>query len=202
MFQNKLKINDSIELANEEERRTKIRAIQLFDSTCLKQETIGTFQSLAMIHKYLFEELYEFAGKLRNDDFISGGYHFAASEELSHHLQEIDTMPQNDFPTIIRKFIEMNTARPFACGNGRSIRLWLNFILKAELGLVIDWSKVDTDDYVFVMQRSSERSGDVERLLKEALSDKVADKDMYGKGIDASYNYDGFYMYKSSELAK
>lgn len=202
ILKNKLGINDNIELAKEEERITKLKAIELFESGKLNLFEIGTFEGLAQIHKYLFDEVYEFAGKLRLENISKNNFRFASAMYLEEALNQIDKMPQSNFDEIIEKYIEMNIAHPFREGNGRSTRIWLDMILKKELGEVIDWSKVNKEDYLLAMERSPIKNIEIKFILKEALTDKVDDRDVYMKGIDASYNYEGYNVYKSEDLKK
>ena len=191
VLKNKLGINNQIELAKAEERATKIKAIRLFETGELNSFEVGTFAGLAQIHKYLFEDVYEFAGKIRTENISKSNFRFASAMYLEEALEKIDEMPQSNFDEIIEKYIEMNIAHPFREGNGRSTRIWLDMILKKEIGKVIDWSKVDKEDYLLAMERSPIKNIEIKFLLKNALTDKVKDREVYMKGIDASYNYEG-----------
>lgn len=200
MLKNKLGIEDKIELAKAEEKITKIKAIKLFETGDLNSFEIGTFKGLSQIHKYLFEDVYEFAGKMRTENISKSNFRFASAMYLKEALEQIDKMPQSSFDEIIEKYVEMNIAHPFREGNGRSTRIWLDMILKKEIGRVIDWSKVDKEDYLLAMERSPIKNTEIKILLKEALTDKINDREVYMKGIDASYNYEGYSVYKSEEL--
>ena len=200
MLNNKLGINNPIELADIEERVTKKKAIQLFESGKLESFEIGTFKGLAQIHKYLFEEIYDFAGKIRKENISKSNFRFASAMYLEEALEKIDKMPQSNFDEIIDKYIEMNIAHPFREGNGRSTRIWLDMILKNEIGKVIDWSKVDKEDYLLAMERSPIKDTEIKILLKQALTDKINDREVYMKGIDASYSYEGYSIYKIEDL--
>lgn len=200
LLENKLGIKDYIELAKVEEKITKIRAIKLFETGKLEEIEVGTFKGLAKIHKYLFDEIYEFAGKIRNANISKGNFRFASVMYLKDALKQIDKMPQSNFDEIIEKYIEMNVAHPFREGNGRSTRIWLDAILKKEIGRVVDWSKVNKEDYLLAMERSPIKNTEIKWLLKEALTDKIDDREVYMKGIDASYNYEGYTLYKTEEL--
>ena len=200
ILENKLGIEDSLELAREEERITKIKALELFEMGKLNSFEIGTFAGLAQIHKYLFEDIYEFAGKVRVDNISKSNFRFASAMYLEEALKQIDKMPQSNFDEIIEKYIEMNIAHPFREGNGRSTRIWLDMILKKEIGKVIDWSKVNKEDYLLAMERSPIKNIEIKFLLKEALTDKIDDREVYMKGIDASYNYEGYSLFSIEEL--
>lgn len=202
MLENKLGITSSMELAKEEERITKLKALKLFESNKLEKIEIGTFKGLAEIHKFLFEDIYEFAGKIRKENISKNNFRFASAMYLKEALEKIDKMPQTTFDEIIEKYIEMNVAHPFREGNGRSTRIWLDMILKKELNVVIDWSKIDKQDYLLAMERSPIKNTEIKYLLKEALTDKVNDREVYMKGIDASYNYEGYSVYKLKDLRK
>jgi len=202
MLDNKLKINSDIELAKEEERITKLKAIKLFDTNKREEFEVGSFKGLSNIHKYLFSDIYDFAGKIRDVNLAKGNFRFATSIYLENALNEIDNMPQDNYDNIIKKYVEMNIAHPFREGNGRSTRIWLDMILKKELGKVVDWSKVNKEEYLLAMERSPVKSAEINILLKNALTDKINDRDVYMKGIDASYNYEGYNSYKLNELDK
>ena len=200
MLNNKLNIFNEVELAKEEERITKLKAIQLFDTKKIDEFEVGTFKGLAMIHKYLFEDIYDFAGKVRDENIAKGNFRFASVLYLNDILNKIDLMPQSNFEEIINKYIEMNIAHPFREGNGRSTRIWLDMILKKELSCVIDWSKVNKEDYLLAMERSPIKNTEISLLLQNALTTDVDDRLIYIKGIDASYNYEGYSTYNSFDL--
>ena len=199
-LQNKLGITDSAELARIEEKMSKGKARELFESGYLDSMEAGTYKTLAEIHRYLFEEIYEFAGKLRDVNLAKGNFRFAPVMYLQAALENIEKMPQSDFDEIIEKYVEMNVAHPFREGNGRSTRIWLDLILKKEIGQVVDWSKVDKDDYLLAMERSPIKDIEIKYLLKQALTDKINDREVYMKGIDHSYYYEGYAVYKTEEL--
>lgn len=190
----------SVELANEEERITKIKALELFDKNKINEFEIGTFRGLSMIHKYLFDDIYSFAGKVRTENIAKGNFRFASVMYLEDVLNKIDKMPQDTYENIIKKYVEMNIAHPFREGNGRSTRIWLDMILKKELNKVIDWSKVNKEDYLLAMERSPIKDLEITLLLQNALTDKVNDREVYMKGIDTSYQYEGYNTYKVNEL--
>ena len=200
MLDNKLGITDSAELAREEERISKMKAAEMFHSGFLDSLEPGTIAALTAIHKYLFGEIYPFAGEVRNVNIAKGNFRFASAVYLKEALDNIEKMPQSDYDEIIEKYVEMNVAHPFREGNGRSMRIWLDVILKAELGRVIDWSLVDKDDYLMAMERSPVKDLEIRHLLKEALTDRVNDREVYMKGIDYSYYYEGYVIYKTEEL--
>lgn len=202
VLENKLGITDSSELAREEEKISKTKALELFETGLLDTFSVGTFDGLAKIHKYLFEDIYEFAGEVREVNIAKGGFRFASIMYLDSALENIDKMPQTTFDEIIEKYVEMNVAHPFREGNGRSTRIWLDLILKKELGKVIDWSRVDKEDYLLAMERSPIKDVEIKVLLKEALTGKINDREVYMKGIDASYHYEGYNVYKTEELIK
>ncbi|WP_303816724.1 protein adenylyltransferase Fic [Selenomonas ruminantium] len=199
-IENKLGINDSLELAREEERLTKKRALELYDNKILAKFEVGTFAGLKAIHGYLFQDIYPFAGKMRTVNIAKGHFRFAPVLYLEDALRNIDRMPQDTYEHIIEKYVEMNVAHPFREGNGRSTRIWLDAILKNELGQVIDWSKIDKEDYLFAMERSPVRNKEIMMLLKEALTNHIDDRQVYMKGIDASYKYEGYSTYKIEDL--
>ena len=201
-LENKLGITDSFELAQMEERLSKTRALELFEKGLLDTFEVGTFQGLAQIHKYLFDEIYDFAGQLRTVNIAKGNFRFAPVLYLEAALENIGRMPQTTFDEIIEKYVEMNVAHPFREGNGRSTRLWLDAILKKELRQVIDWSRVDKEDYLLAMERSPIRDTEIKALLREALTDRINDRQMYMKGIDASYRYEGYSTYKTEYMKK
>lgn len=199
-LENKLGITDSTELARVEEKLSKKKAIQLFESGYLDSLKAGSFESLATIHKYLFEDIYTFAGNIRDVNLAKGNFRFAPVMYLKEAIQNIERMPQSSFDEIIQKYVEMNVAHPFREGNGRSTRIWLDHILKAELNLVIDWSKVDKDDYLLAMERSPIKDIEIKHLLKQALTNEVNNREIYMKGIDYSYYYEGYTVYKTKDL--
>lgn len=201
MLDNKLGIINEVELSEEEERLSKIKALKLFDID-LNNLKIGTFECLSSIHEYLFNEIYSFAGKIRKENIAKGNFRFASSLYLEDILKKIDKMPENNYDEIIKKYVEMNVAHPFKEGNGRSTRIWLNMILKSRLNKVIDWSKVEKEDYLLAMERSPIKDTEINLLLKSALTDKVNDRTVYMKGLDASYKYEGYNTYKMEELDK
>ena len=200
MLKNKLGITDPAELAREEEKSSKKQASELFEKGLLDSLEAGTYSSLAYIHKYLFDKVYYFAGERRDVNLAKGSFRFAPVMYLSAALENIEKMPQSTFDEIIEKYVEMNVAHPFREGNGRSMRIWLDLILKKELGLVVDWSKVDKDDYLLAMERSPIKDIEIKHLLKQALTDKIHDREIYMKGIDHSYYYEGYTVYKTEEL--
>lgn len=200
ILSNKLGITDPSELAREEEKISKQKAISLFETGLLESFEVGTFKGLAAIHKYLFEDIYEFAGMLRTVNIAKGSFRFAPVMYLEAALNNVDKMPQSTFDEIIEKYVEMNVAHPFREGNGRSTRIWLDMILKKELRQVINWSHVDKEDYLLAMERSPIKDIEIKVLLKAALTDKIEDRTVYMKGIDASYYYEGYNVYKSEEL--
>lgn len=199
-LENKLGITDSIELAHREEQLTKKRAQELYDKHILDTFEVGTFAGLQQIHGYLFQDVYDFAGKMRSVNIAKGNFRFAPLIYLDDALKNIEKMPQDTYEHIIDKYVEMNVAHPFREGNGRSTRIWLDAILKKEIGEVIDWSNVDKEDYLAAMERSPVRSLEIKALLKEALTDKINDRAVYMKGIDASYRYEGYSTYKTEDL--
>ena len=201
MLENKLNITNEVELAKEEERITKLKALELFDTNKIDEFEIGTFKGLSCIHKYLFDDIYSFAGKIRKENIAKGNFRFASCMYLEDILHKIDNMPQDTFENIIKKYVEMNIAHPFREGNGRSTRIWLDLILKKELNKVIDWSKVNKEDYLLAMERSPIKDLELRLLLKNALTDKIDDRQVLMKGIDASYEYEGYSTYKMEELA-
>lgn len=199
-LENKFGITDSVELAKTEEKVSKKRAIELFESGYLNSLEAGTFKTLAEIHKYLFEQIYDFAGKVRTVNIAKGNFRFAPVMYLQAALEGVEKMPQSTFDEIIEKYVEMNIAHPFREGNGRSTRIWLDLILKKELGVVIDWSLVDKDDFLMAMERSPIKDVEIKHTLKQALTDKIDDREVYMKGIDHSYYYEGYTIYKTKEL--
>ena len=201
MIENKLGITNEIELAKEEEKITKLKALELFDTNKINEFEVGTTKGLIDIHKYLFSDIYDFAGSIRNVNIAKGNFRFAPVMYLTEALNKIDNMPQDTFDNIIKKYIEMNVAHPFREGNGRSTRIWLDMILKKELGKVVDWSKIDKEEYLLAMERSPIKDTEIYLLLKDALTDKVNDREVYMKGIDTSYKYEGYNTYTMDELA-
>lgn len=199
-LENKLGITDPAELAREEEKISKKKALWLFESGTLDSLKAGTFAALQEIHKCLFEELYDFAGKIRTVNLAKGNFRFAPVMYLEAALGNIEKMPQSTYDEIIEKYVEMNVAHPFREGNGRSTRIWLDHILKMEIGKVVDWSKVDKEDYLLAMERSPIKDVEIKVLLKEALTDEVDSREVYMKGIDHSYYYEGYTTYKIEEL--
>lgn len=199
-LENKLGITDSAALAREEEKFSKKKALELFETGYLDTLTAGTFESLSLIHKYLFDEIYEFAGKIREVNIAKGNFRFAPLMYLQAALDNIDKMPQKDFDAIIEKYVEMNIAHPFREGNGRATRIWLDLILKKELGKVVDWSLVDKEDYLLAMERSPIKDIEIKHILKNALTDQINDREVYMKGIDTSYYYEGYTTFKTEDL--
>ena len=200
-LENKLGITNSAELADVEERISKQKAAELFETGYLDTLEAGSFAALAEIHRYLFEEIYDFAGKLRTMNIAKGGFRFAPVMYLAEALKSIERMPQSTFEEIIAKYVEMNVAHPFREGNGRSTRIWLDCILKKELGMIADWSAVDKQDYLLAMERSPIKDTELRLLLKEALTDRISDREMYMKGIDTSYHYEGYSVYKTADFS-
>ena len=196
VLENKLGITSSSELANMEEKISKRKALELFELGVLDNLKAGTFETLSKIHEYLFNEIYDFAGKIRDVNIAKSNFRFAPLMYLNVALENIEKMPQSTFDEIIAKYVEMNVAHPFREDNGRSTRIWLDLILKTELGMVVDWSIVDKEDYLLAMERSPIKDVEIKVLLKDALTDKINDRDVYMKGIDASYNYEGYNIYK------
>lgn len=199
-LENKLGITDSQELARAEERISKQKALALFESGALDQMAPGTFAALAQIHRALFADIYDFAGDLRTVNIAKGHFRFASALYLEAAVAEIERMLQNDFDEIVAKYVEMNVAHPFREGNGRSMRIWLDQMLKAALGKVVDWSLVDKEDYLLAMERSPVRDTEIKTLLGAALTDRVADRALFMKGIDRSYEYEGYSAYRTETL--
>lgn len=199
-LENKLNITDSAELAREEERITKKKAVELYDKGLLDGLEAGKFSSLSFIHKYLFEELYDFAGVMRDVNLAKGGFRFASVMYLESALEHISNMKQSTFDEIIEKYVEMNIAHPFREGNGRATRIWLDLMLKKEIGMVVDWSEVDKEDYLLAMERSPVKDIEIKHILKNALTDKTNDRELYMKGIDNSYHYEGYNSFKTEEM--
>lgn len=199
-LENKLGITDSAQLAREEEKISKAKAKELFESGILDSLHPGTYVTLARIHEFLFDEIYDFAGKMRTVNIAKGNFRFAPLMYLQVSLENIDKMPQSSYDEIIEKYVEMNIAHPFREGNGRSMRIWLDLILKKELHQVIDWSKVDKEDYLLAMERSPIRDIEIKHVLNQALTDEINSREIYMKGIDTSYYYEGYVTYKTEEL--
>lgn len=200
MIENKLGLTSSAELAREEERISKKKAAMLFENHILDNLKSGKFSTLQTIHKNLFDEIYDFAGKLRTVNIAKGNFRFAPLMYIESALKNIDEMPQSNFDEIIEKYVEMNIAHPFREGNGRSTRIWLDHMLKTEIGKVIDWSKVDKEDYLLAMERSPIRDIEIKYVLKNALTDEIDSREVYMKGIDHSYYYEGYTAFKADEL--
>lgn len=199
-LENKLGITNALQLAKEEEKITKRKALLLFETGFLDNLQAGSFNTLAAIHKFLFEDVYAFAGKMRSVNIAKGSFRFVPALYLKDALTSISKMPQSTFDEIIAKYVEMNVAHPFREGNGRSTRIWLDHILKTQLQQVVDWSKIDKEDYLLAMERSPIKDTEIKLLLQAALTDKINDRDVYMKGIDASYNYEGYNTYKTEDL--
>ena len=199
-LENKLGLTSSADLAREEERISKKKAAELFDKGILDSLPDGKFSTLQAIHKYLFEDIYDFAGELRTVNIAKGNFRFAPLMYLQAALENIDKMSQSNFDEIIEKYVEMNIAHPFREGNGRSTRIWLDHILKNEIGKVVDWSKVDKEDYLLAMERSPIKDVEIKVLLKGALTDEIYSREVYMKGIDHSYYYEGYTTFKTEEL--
>lgn len=200
MLENKLGIKSPLELAEIEEKITKKKALELFELKKLESFEIGTFEGLSKIHKFLFEDIYEFAGKIRTENIAKNNFRFASAMYLEEVLKKIDQMPQSNFDEIVPKYIEMNIAHPFREGNGRSTRIWLDAILKKEIGKVVDWSKINNEDYLLAMERSPVKDLEIKTLLNNALTSQIHDREVYMKGIDASYQYEGYNLYKTQDL--
>lgn len=200
ILENKLNITDQAELAREEERISKKRAKEMFETGFLNTLEPGTFETLKEIHKYLFEDVYEFAGELRRVNIAKGNFRFIPLAYLEEAIKNIEKMPQSTYDEIIEKYVEMNIAHPFREGNGRSTRIWLDLILKKELNLVVDWSKIDKKEYLLAMERSPIKDVEIKELLKQGLTDKINDREVYIKGIDSSYLYEGYLLFKTSDL--
>ena len=200
VLENRLGITSQIELAKAEEKISKQKAKQLFETGDMDAIEVGTFAGLASLHRYLFAELYDFAGKLRDVNIAKGNFRFAPLMYLQEALKHIDAMPQNTFEAIVEKYVEMNIAHPFREGNGRATRIWLDLILKKELKKVVDWNAVDKDDYLAAMERSPVKDVEIRVLLKQALTDTIHDRELYMKGIDVSYFYEGYSEFRTGEL--
>ncbi len=199
ILENKLGITNNAELARKEERISKRKAKEMFEKGYLDKLEAGTYATLAEVHRYLFEDIYEFAGEMRQVNIAKGNFRFASMMYLEEALKNIDKMPQASFDEIIEKYVEMNIAHPFREGNGRSMRIWLDLILKKELGRVVDWSLVDKEDYLLAMERSPVKDIEIKHLLKKALTDEIDNREIYLKGIDHSYYYEGYSAYKAEE---
>ena len=199
-LENKLNITSSSELARMEEKISKQKALEMFQTGFLDNLDAGNFESLSQIHKYLFYEIYDFAGQIRDVNIAKGNFRFAPVMYLKEALEHIDNMPQTTFEEIIKKYVEMNVAHPFREGNGRATRIWLDVLFKKELNMVVDWNKVDKEDYLLAMERSPIKDVEIRELIKSALTADVNNREVYMKGIDASYNYEGYFAYKMDEL--
>lgn len=199
-LENKLGIENSAELAREEEKISKEKALRLFEDGLLDQWEVGKFSALKEIHRYLFEDIYNFAGQIRKVNISKSNFRFAPVMYLEAALENIDKMPQSTFDEIIEKYVEMNIAHPFREGNGRSTRIWLDCILKTEIGKVVDWSKVEKEDYLLAMERSPIKDIEIKHLLKTALTDEINSREVYIKGIDHSYYYEGYTTFKTEDL--
>ncbi|MBQ8460569.1 Fic family protein [bacterium] len=200
VLENKLGLTNSADLAREEERISKTKAITLFETGYLDKLDAGKFDCLSKIHRYLFDEIYPFAGEIRTENIAKGNFRFAPVMYLKTSLEHIDAMPQSNFDEIVEKYVEMNAAHPFREGNGRSTRIWLDLILKKELGQVIDWSRIDKEDYLLAMERSPIKDTEIKVLLKSALTTEINNREVYMKGIDASYHYEGYNTFRSDDL--
>lgn len=202
VLENKLNITSTSELERVEEKMSKEKAVGLFENSLIGEFEVGTFNGLAEIHKYMFEDIYEFAGQIRSVNISKGNFRFAPVLYLDDALRKIDNMPQDNFDQIIEKYVEMNVAHPFREGNGRSMRIWLDCILKNSIGRVVDWSKVDKEDYLMAMERSPIKDLEIKYIIEKALTDRVDDREIYMKGIDASYAYEGYSIYRTEELIR
>lgn len=199
-LENKLGIKSSAELAREEERISKKKAVELFENGMLEKLEAGKFQTLCEIHKYLFDDIYDFAGKIRTVNLSKGNFRFAPLMYLEAAIENVDKMPQNTFDEIVEKYVEMNIVHPFREGNGRSMRIWLDMMLKKQIGQVVDWSKIEKEDYLMAMERSPIKDIEIKYILNAALTDQINDREVYMKGIDHSYYYEGYVTYKTEEL--
>lgn len=200
VLKNKLDITSQIELNKIEEKLSKEKAMKLYDSGKINQIKVGTFAGLKQIHKYLFEDIYDFAGKMRDVNISKGSFRFAPVMYLAQSLKHIDKMPQSTFDEIVEKYVEMNIAHPFREGNGRATRIWLDLIFKKELQRVVDWNKIDKDDYLSAMERSPVKDIEIKHLLKNALTDKIDEREVFMKGINVSYYYEGYDEYDIHKL--
>ena len=199
-LENKFGIKNSAELARKEERISKKRAVELFENGMLENLEAGKFQTLWEIHKYLFDDIYDFAGKIRTVNISKGNFRFAPLMYLETAIKNVDKMPQNTFDEIVEKYVEMNIVHPFREGNGRSMRIWLDMMLKKQIGQVVDWSKIEKEDYLMAMERSPIKDIEIKYILNAALTDQINDREIYMKGIDHSYYYEGYVTYKTEEL--
>ena len=199
-LENKLGIKSSAELAREEERISKKKAVELFENGMLEKLEAGKFQTLCEIHKYLFDDIYDFAGKIRTVNLSKGNFRFAPLMYLETAIKNVDKMPQNTFDEIVEKYVEMSIVHPFREGNGRSMRIWLDMMLKKQIGQVVDWSKIEKEDYLMAMERSPIKDIEIKYILNAALTDQINDREIYMKGIDHSYYYEGYVTYKTEEL--
>ena len=199
-LENKLGITDSATLARTEEKLSKEKAVKLVEHGILDNQKAGSFQALAEIHKYLFEDIYDFAGKIRTVNIAKGGFRFAPVMYLESSLENIEKMPQNDFDSRVEKYVEMNIAHPFREGNGRSMRIWLDMMFRKELSMAVDWSRIDKEDYLLAMERSPIRDIEIKHLLKNALTADINDRELFMKGIDQSYYYEGYNSYSIDDL--
>ena len=199
-LENKFGIKNSAELAREEERISKKKAVELFENGMLEKLEAGKFQTLCEIHKYLFDDIYDFAGKIRTVNISKGNFRFAPLMYLEAAIENVDKMPQNTFDEIVEKYVEMNIVHPFREGNGRSMRIWLDIMLKKQIGQVVDWSKIEKEDYLMAMERSPIKDIEIKYILNAALTDQINDREIYMKGIDHSYYYEGYVTYKTEEL--
>lgn len=200
VLENKLGITNSADLAKEEEKLSKKRAVELFENGLLSLTDAGSFSSLQKIHEYLFQDIYDFAGKIRTVNIAKGSFRFAPVVYLQDALKHIENMPQSTFDEIIKKYVEMNVAHPFREGNGRSTRIWLDLILKKELSKVVDWRRVDKNDYLLAMERSPIKDLEIKVILKDALTDDINDREVFMNGIDASYSYEGYSTFRTEDL--
>ena len=201
-LENKLGITDSATLARTEEKLSKEKAVKLVEHGILDKQKAGSFQALAEIHKYLFEDIYDFAGKIRTVNIAKGGFRFAPVMYLESSLENIEKMPQSDFDSIVEKYVEMNIAHPFREGNGRSMRIWLDMMFRKELSVAVDWSRIDKEDYLLAMERSPIRDIEIKHLLKNALTADTNDRELFMKGIDQSYYYEGYTTFEAEDLSK
>ena len=199
-LENKFGIKNSAELAREEERISKKKAVELFENGMLEKLEAGKFQTLCEIHKYLFDDIYDFAGKIRTVNISKGNFRFAPLMYLEAAIENVDKMPQNTFDEIVEEYVEMNIVHPFREGNGRSMRIWLDMMLKKQIGQVVDWSKIEKEDYLMAMERSPIKDIEIKYILNAALTDQINDREIYMKGIDHSYYYEGYVTYKTEEL--
>lgn len=199
-LENKFGIKNSAELARKEERISKKKEVELFENGMLENLEAGKFQTLCEIHKYLFDDIYDFAGKIRTVNISKGNFRFAPLMYLETAIKNVDKMPQNTFDEIVEKYVEMNIVHPFREGNGRSMRIWLDMMLKKQIGQVVDWSKIEKEDYLMAMERSPIKDIEIKYILNAALTDQINDREIYMKGIDHSYYYEGYVTYKTEEL--